>query len=51
MSHMVRFRSGTLVTASVIGIATAAVQSIQLLATTIDNIKDAPNTVRNVVVH
>jgi hypothetical protein len=31
-----------------VGIATAAVQSIQFLSTTIDNIKDAPDTIRNI---
>jgi hypothetical protein len=36
------------VAASVAGIVTAAVQSIQFLSTTIDNIKDAPGTIRNI---
>ena len=36
------------VAASVAGIVTAAVQSVQFLSTTIDNIKDAPGTIRNI---
>ncbi len=36
--------------ASVVGIATAALQSVQLLCTTIDNVKSAPNTIRNIKV-
>jgi hypothetical protein len=39
---------GLSVVASVVGIATAAVQSIQFLSITIDNIKDAPDTIRNI---
>lgn len=35
------------VTASVVGITTAALQSVQSLATAIDNIKGAPDTVQN----
>lgn len=35
-------------TASVVGIAAAAVQSVQFLSATIDNIKDAPNIIRNI---
>ncbi|RYN76416.1 hypothetical protein AA0119_g13577 [Alternaria tenuissima] len=36
------------ITASVVGITTAALQSVQFLAKTIDNVKDAPDTVRSV---
>ncbi len=36
------------VTASVVGIATSALMSLQFLSTTIDNIKDAPDTIRNI---
>ncbi|RYN82212.1 hypothetical protein AA0119_g13442 [Alternaria tenuissima] len=36
------------ITASITGITTAAFQSVQFLAKTIDNVKDAPNTVRSV---
>lgn len=39
---------GLSVAASVVGIATVAVQSIQFLSTMIDNIKDAPDTIRNI---
>ena len=39
---------GLSVAASVVGIATAAVQSIQFLSIMIDNIKDAPDTIRNI---
>lgn len=38
------------VAASIVGIATAAVQSAQLLHTTIENIKDAPKAVQSVKV-
>jgi Fungal N-terminal domain of STAND proteins len=34
--------------ASVVGITTAALQSAQFLAKTIDNVKDAPGTVRDI---
>ena len=34
--------------ASVVGIVAAAVQSVQFLSATIDNIKDAPDTIRNI---
>jgi hypothetical protein len=36
------------ITASIVGITTAALQTVQSLAKTIDNVKDAPNTVRSV---
>jgi hypothetical protein len=36
------------ITASVVGITTAALQSVQFLAKTIGNVKDAPDTVRSV---
>lgn len=36
------------VTASVVGITTAALQSAQFLAKTIDNVKDAPVTMKNI---
>jgi hypothetical protein len=36
------------VAASAVGIATAAIQSVQFLSKTIDNIKDGPDTVKNV---
>lgn len=36
------------ITASVIGITTAALQSAQFLATTIDNIRDAPGAVKDI---
>lgn len=36
--------------ASVIGVATAALQSMQFLRTTIDNIKNVPDTIRNIKV-
>ena len=36
--------------ASVIDVATAALQSMQFLRTTIDNIKDVPDTIRNIKV-
>jgi hypothetical protein len=36
------------ITASVIGITTAALQSAQFLAETIDNVKDAPGTVKDI---
>jgi hypothetical protein len=39
---------GLSVAASVVGIATAALQSLQFLSTTIDNIKDVPDTIRNI---
>ena len=39
---------GLSVAASVVGIATAAIQTVQFLSTTIDNIKDAPETIRNI---
>jgi hypothetical protein len=39
---------GLSVVASVVGIATAAVQSVQFLSTTIDNIKGAPDIIRNI---
>jgi len=39
---------GLSVVASVVSIATAAVQSVQFLSTTIDNIKGAPDTTRNI---
>ena len=38
------------VVAPVAGISTAAIQSVQFLSATIDNIKDAPTTIRNIVV-
>jgi hypothetical protein len=36
------------ITASIVGITTAALQSVRLLAKTIDNVKDVPVTVRSV---
>ena len=36
------------ITASVVGITTAALQSAQFLATTIDNIRDAPGAVKDI---
>jgi hypothetical protein len=36
------------VTAAVVGITAPALQSVQFLARTIDNIKDAPDTVKNI---
>ena len=39
---------GLSIVGSVVGIATAVVQSIQFLIATIDNIKDAPDTIRNI---
>jgi hypothetical protein len=36
------------ITASIVGITTAALQSVQFLAKTIDNVKDAPDTVRSI---
>jgi hypothetical protein len=41
---------GLSIAASVVGIAAAALQSIQFLATTIDNIKDVPDTIKNIKV-
>jgi hypothetical protein len=35
------------ITASVVGITTAALQSAQFLVKTIDNIKDAPGTIKD----
>ncbi|KAK7985499.1 hypothetical protein PG996_005260 [Apiospora saccharicola] len=35
-------------TASIVGITTAALQSVQFLVTTIHNVKDAPTTVKNI---
>jgi hypothetical protein len=36
------------ITASAVGIATAALQSAQFLVKTIDNIKDAPRTIKDI---
>ena len=36
------------VTASVVGITTAALQSVQFLAKTIDTIKDVPDTIKSI---
>ena len=36
------------ITASFVGITTAALQSAQFLAKTIDNVKDAPGTVKDI---
>ncbi|KAH8701327.1 hypothetical protein GQ44DRAFT_586082, partial [Phaeosphaeriaceae sp. PMI808] len=36
------------ITASIVGITTAALQSVQFLAKTVDNIKEAPDTVRGI---
>ncbi|KAI9674004.1 MAG: hypothetical protein M1822_009581 [Bathelium mastoideum] len=36
--------------AAIVGIASAAVQSVQFLSTTVDDIKDAPDTIRNIKV-
>ncbi|KAF2686546.1 hypothetical protein K458DRAFT_476409 [Lentithecium fluviatile CBS 122367] len=36
------------ITASIVGITTAAIQSVQFLTKTVDNIKEAPNTVKDV---
>jgi hypothetical protein len=39
---------GLSVAASVVGIATAAIQSVQFLSRTIDHVKDVPDTVKNI---
>jgi hypothetical protein len=39
---------GLSVAASVVGIAATALQSVQFLSRTIDNIKDVPNTVKSI---
>ena len=36
------------ITASVVGITTAALQSAQFLVKTIDNVKDAPHTIKDI---
>lgn len=36
------------ITASVVGITTAALQSAQFLAKTIDNVRDAPSTIKDI---
>ena len=36
------------ITASIVSITTAAIQSVQFLTKTIDNIKEAPNTVKDI---
>jgi hypothetical protein len=36
------------IAASVVGLATAALQTVQFLSKTIDNIRDAPDTIKNV---
>jgi hypothetical protein len=36
------------ITASVVGVTTAALQSAQFLVKTIDNVKDAPSAVRDI---
>lgn len=41
---------GLSVAASIVGIATTAIQSVQFLSKTIDNIKDVPDTVKNIKV-
>jgi hypothetical protein len=41
---------GLSVAASVVGIVAAAVQTVQLLSTTISNIKDAPDVIQNLKV-